>query len=222
MGTSTDQLQDRRTIATTRRRLTPLARARRRARRGVRLLRQLVGLVPDNTHIASSVGGNGRNGAVGSADGHTASGMKSLSATTERVIASTARSKSSSTTHHQAMRLVDSIDGTTPLSDVASLLSSTLSAELTAYVSGVEDHDTIHQLVEGEVTELSPGTEDRLRTAYTIIRLLNTFEAPEVTRSWFVGSSPYLNRVSPARSILNGNLEGALAAAHAFVASGYH
>lgn len=104
--------------------------------------------------------------------------------------------------------------------EAASALIAVLTGRIAAYVVGVKDVKTLHRWTRGEVTDIRPESETKLRTAYEISLLLLRFDAPETVRAWFIGMAPELDDVSPARTIHEGRLQEAIGAARAFAANG--
>jgi hypothetical protein len=103
---------------------------------------------------------------------------------------------------------------------VASELQSLLTRRFTAVVAGVKDGKTVTRWASGETTDIRVESEQRLRTAYEIARLLLQFDSPQTVRAWFIGLNPQLDDVSPIEAIHDGRLKEALSAARAFVAGG--
>ena len=105
--------------------------------------------------------------------------------------------------------------------EIAGLLQELLSRRLTAYISGVDSGKTVARWASGQVTEIrNQETEQRLRTAYEIVRLLLGQDSPQTVRAWFIGLNPQLGDESPAQALHDGDLKEALAAARAFIAGG--
>ena len=110
---------------------------------------------------------------------------------------------------------------TASVREIVVLLVELLSRRLTAYLAGVTSGKTVARWASGEVTEVrDAGTEQRLRTAYEIARLLLTAESPQTVRAWFIGLNPQLEDASPAEAIHAGRFKEALGAARAFLAGG--
>lgn len=115
--------------------------------------------------------------------------------------------------HQEAIRV--------SVQEAATLLQDTLTRRVTAYVAGVADGKTVTRWVTGDVTEIkSQETEQRLRRAYEIARLLLKFDSPNTVRAWFTGMNPHLDDASPAQAIRDGKLREAMTAARSFVAGG--
>lgn len=104
--------------------------------------------------------------------------------------------------------------------DIATELQTLLSRRLTAVIAGVKDGKTVTRWSSGATTEIRYESEQRLRTAYEIARLLLQFDSPHTVRAWFIGLNPQLGDVSPIEAIHDGQLKEAIAAARAFVAGG--
>jgi hypothetical protein len=108
-----------------------------------------------------------------------------------------------------------------PVREVAGVLQEMLSRRLTAYIAGVGDGKTVSRWTTGEVAEIRDhATEQRLRTAYEIARLLLEYDSAQTVKAWFIGLNPQLGDESPAEAIHDGRLKESLAAARAFIAGG--
>jgi hypothetical protein len=103
-------------------------------------------------------------------------------------------------------------------------LRGALGARLVAVIAGVSETRAVHQWADGTRELKSSATEDRLRLAYQIWRLITQRDSDRVAQAWFTGLNPKLDDVSPARLLRDGDLaeEGPrlLAAARAFAATG--
>lgn len=115
--------------------------------------------------------------------------------------------------HREAMR-VSPAEGAAVLRDV-------LTAQLAAYVTGVDATRTVARWAQGETARLRADHATRLRAAYEIVRLLErAHESPGTIQAWFLGMNPVLDDRSPARALHEGDHAGARAAAIAFLAEG--
>jgi hypothetical protein len=101
--------------------------------------------------------------------------------------------------------------------DVARFLQDALGQKLVAYIANVSGPRTVARWVAGD---RRPGTdsEERLRAAFYIFRLLGETESSHIVRAWFAGMNPALGESAPATAIREGRLEDAVAAAKAFIA----
>jgi len=101
--------------------------------------------------------------------------------------------------------------------DVARFLQDALGQKLVAYIANVSGPRTVGHWVAGDRT---PGaeSEERLRAAFYIFRLLGETESSHVVRAWFAGMNPALGESAPATAIREGKLADAVAAAKAFLA----
>jgi hypothetical protein len=105
--------------------------------------------------------------------------------------------------------------------EMAGLLREVLTAELTAYVVGLDDARPVVRWASGESTDLGDeAVEKRLRAAYEVVSLLLMFDAPRTIQAWFTGQEPNLDGSSPAERIREGRFDETLGAATAFVARG--
>jgi hypothetical protein len=105
------------------------------------------------------------------------------------------------------------------IADIAAFLQEVFGQRLVAYMAGVAEERTVGRWASGE-TSPRPASEERLRTAYQIFRLLNTEEGPHTVRAWFVGLNPQLDDESPAAAIREDRARDVLVAARAFLAGG--
>lgn len=101
--------------------------------------------------------------------------------------------------------------------DVARFLQDALGQKFVAYIANVSGPRTVAHWVAGDRT---PGveSEERLRAAFYIFRLLGETESSHVVRAWFAGMNPALGEQAPATAIREGKLMEAVAAAKAFLA----
>jgi hypothetical protein len=103
--------------------------------------------------------------------------------------------------------------------DMAGFLQDALGQKLVAYMTGVEDPKAVGKWGSGQRNP-RPESEERLRAAFQVFRLLTTAESPHTVRAWFVGLNPQLGDESPAAAIREGNLRDVMTAAKAFLAGG--
>jgi hypothetical protein len=103
--------------------------------------------------------------------------------------------------------------------DMARFLQDALGQKLVAYIANVSGARTVARWVAGE---RNPGqdSEERLRAAFYIFRLLSEVEGSHVVRAWFAGLNPLLEDTAPATAIREGRAREAVAAAKAFVSDG--
>jgi hypothetical protein len=110
------------------------------------------------------------------------------------------------------------------LSVVVKELRAALGPRLVALLAGVSETRPVHQWAEGTRTIKSPETEERLRLAYQLLRLITMRDSDRIAQSWFTGLNPKLDDASPARLLRDGDLSEVgpplLAAARAFAATG--
>lgn len=118
--------------------------------------------------------------------------------------------RAESDSHALAMR--------SPTSLIARELEQALGQRLTAVIAGVADAKAVGKWGRGERVP-HPDTEQRLRDAYYVTRLLLDGEAPETVRAWFSGMNPDLDDRAPA--LMLGDDPGrVLQAARSFLAHG--
>jgi hypothetical protein len=105
------------------------------------------------------------------------------------------------------------------IADIVAFLREVFGQKLVAYMAGVSESRTVSRWAAGESPPRA-ASEDRLRHAYYIFRLLNTEESPHTVRAWFVGLNPQLDDESPASAIRDDRPRDVLVAAKAFLAGG--
>jgi hypothetical protein len=90
--------------------------------------------------------------------------------------------------------------------EMAGYLCQHLSEEVTAYLSGLSETETVRAWAEGYV---SPAPEERFRleVAYEAARCLVPDCGDEMTRSWFFGMNPLLQDTAPAYVLRNWSRE---------------
>jgi hypothetical protein len=103
-------------------------------------------------------------------------------------------------------------------------LRGALGARLVAVIAGVVETRAVHQWADGTRELKSSATEDRLRLAYHLWKLITQRDSDRVAQAWFTGLNPKLDDASPARLLRDGDLEEEgprlLAAARAFATTG--
>lgn len=109
-----------------------------------------------------------------------------------------------------------------PLNAIAATLERVLSRRLVAVIVGVKDGKTVARWASGSISEIrDAAVEQRLRTTFQIVQMLmQSSDAPQTIKAWFIGLNPQLDDTSPAEAIREGHLTDALTAARAFVAGG--
>ncbi|GAA1698925.1 MULTISPECIES: hypothetical protein [Dietzia] len=103
------------------------------------------------------------------------------------------------------------------MQDIARFLIDHLGSALTAHIAGV-DRRTVSRWAEGAAARASG--EANLRVAFQVFQLIQTVDAPQTVRAWFMGMNPQLDDVSPAEALADGQHREVMAAARAFVAGG--
>jgi len=103
-------------------------------------------------------------------------------------------------------------------------LRELLGAKLVAYLGGVKETRAVRQWAEGTRKIGNPGDVERLRVAYRAARVVNVRDNTAVVQAWFQGLNPFLDDVSPARLLRDGDVEvegpRVIAAARQFAAVG--
>lgn len=99
-----------------------------------------------------------------------------------------------------------------------------LGPRLVALIAGVSETRAVHQWADGTRELRSATTEQRLRLAYQLWKLIATRESDRVAQAWFSGLNPKLDDASPARLVRDGDPDEVgprlLAAARSFAAAG--
>jgi hypothetical protein len=101
---------------------------------------------------------------------------------------------------------------------VVTYLLGELGERLTAVIAGVGSATMVRGWAAGEQVP-EPATEQRLRVALEVTRLLRQYDSAETVRMWFRGMNPALDDEAPALAIAN-DPEGVRAAARIFVVHG--
>jgi hypothetical protein len=65
----------------------------------------------------------------------------------------------------------------------------------------------VHQWAEGAREVKSSATQDRLRLAYQLWKLITQRDSDRVAQAWFTGLNPTLEDPSPARLLRDGDLD---------------
>ncbi len=113
--------------------------------------------------------------------------------------------------HHDAVR--------TSTSEVAATLQELFGQRLVAFMTGVDDPKAVGRWARRERTPRDQ-TEQRLRDAFQIARLLTMADSADTARAWFIGMNPHFANRAPF-AVLGEEPESAprvLAAAKAFIA----
>jgi hypothetical protein len=91
-------------------------------------------------------------------------------------------------------------------------------------LAGVAETRAVHQWAAGTRKLGSVTTEQRLRLAYQLWKLITTRDSNCVARAWFSALNPKLDDTSPARLVRDGDFDEVgprlLAAARSFAATG--
>lgn len=104
------------------------------------------------------------------------------------------------------------------IAEVTSALQTVLGRRLVALIAGVRDPRLVGEWARGVRTP-PLDSQARLRSAWTVTRLLLQADAPDTIRAWFVGMDPYLDDQPPA-VVLASDPERVLRSAHSFLAEG--
>ncbi len=83
------------------------------------------------------------------------------------------------------------------LAEVAGYLQKHLGQKLTAFLAGVGDPKTVGRWASGRI-QPAFTREVRLRSAYDAARLLVEQIGDETARTWFLGTSSFLDYTAPA------------------------
>jgi hypothetical protein len=108
--------------------------------------------------------------------------------------------------------------------ELVTALRSLLGAKLVAYLGGVKETRAVRQWADGTRKIGKASDVERLRVAYRAARMVNVRDSTPVVQAWFQGLNPFLDDVSPARVLRDGDvdIDGArvIAAARQFAAVG--
>lgn len=106
------------------------------------------------------------------------------------------------------------------IAGVAEYLQRHLGRPVTAYLSGIQDTETVEGWASGTL-QPTPASDVRLRYAYDAARCLVDVYDDETAQSWFLGMNPYLDDDAPAYVLLHGqgpeDWNSVVSAARAFV-----
>jgi hypothetical protein len=108
--------------------------------------------------------------------------------------------------------------------ELVTALRELLGAKLVAYLGGVKETRAVRQWAEGSRKIANPSDVERLRVAYRAARMINVKGSTQVVQAWFQGLNPFLDDVSPARVLRDGDIDAegrrVIAAARQFAAVG--
>ena len=108
--------------------------------------------------------------------------------------------------------------------ELVAALRSLLGAKLVAYIGGVKETRAVRQWAEGSRKIANPSDVERLRVAYRAARMVNLKDNTQVVQAWFQGLNPFLDDVSPARLLRDGDVDAegprVIAAARQYAAVG--
>jgi hypothetical protein len=108
--------------------------------------------------------------------------------------------------------------------ELVAALRSLLGAKLVAYIGGVKETRAVRQWAEGSRKIANPTDVERLRVAYRAARMINLKDNIQIVQTWFQGLNPFLDDVSPARLLRDGDVDTGgprvIAAARQYVAVG--
>jgi hypothetical protein len=105
------------------------------------------------------------------------------------------------------------------VAQITSFLEEVLGRKLVAKLAGVQDPKAVGRWATGERAPRA-SSEERLRIAYQVFRLLLAEESKFTIRAWFIGLNPQLNDESPLLAIQEGRFQEVMVAAKAYVAGG--
>ncbi len=105
-----------------------------------------------------------------------------------------------------------------PIAAVAASLQAVLGQRTTAVIAGVSDAKAVGKWARGERAP-HPKSEQRLRDAYQVARLVGERGDAATVRAWFRGMNPHLGDRAPALVVGERPAE-VLQAARAFLANG--
>lgn len=91
--------------------------------------------------------------------------------------------------------------------ELVTALRDLLGAKLVAYIGGVKETRAVRQWAEGSRKIASASDLERLRVAYRAARTINSKDSIQVVQAWFQGLNPFLDDVSPARLLREGDID---------------
>ena len=110
-----------------------------------------------------------------------------------------------------------------PFSHVVKDVAGLLGPKLVAYIAGIVETRSLQLWADGGKPK-NPDTEQRLRLAAQLAKLVTVRDNPSVAQAWFQGLNPQLDDRSPAKLLREGDVADVgpklLAAARAFVIGG--
>jgi hypothetical protein len=108
--------------------------------------------------------------------------------------------------------------------ELVTALRNLLGAKLVAYIGGVKETRAVRQWADGTRNIANRDDVERLRVAYRAARMINARDSTQVVQAWFQGLNPFLDDVSPARLLRDGDIDTdgprVIAAARQFAAVG--
>lgn len=99
---------------------------------------------------------------------------------------------------------------------IASFLQKTYSQRLTAHVAGIEDPKQVGRWCSGRSAPRYES-EERLRIAYQVFKLIESGENFHIARAWMIGMNPQLDDDSPLQAIADARYKEVMAAARAYL-----
>jgi|SRR6478672_7469507 len=105
------------------------------------------------------------------------------------------------------------------IQQITAYLEEVLGRKLVAKLAGVQDPKAVSRWAAGDRAPRA-ASEERLRVAYQVFRLLLAEESKFTIRAWFIGLNPQLNDESPLLAIRDGRFQEVMVAAKAYVAGG--
>ena len=99
--------------------------------------------------------------------------------------------------HRESLRL--------PIPKIVEQLIEMIGRKLTAYVGGVKDVRAVDRWMNGG--ELYKDSEQRLRFAYQLVRMLAQREDPRIIQAWLIGLNPELGDRVPLRLMREDDLQ---------------
>lgn len=102
------------------------------------------------------------------------------------------------------------------IAGIARFLQETYSQRLTAYVAGIEDPKQVGRWCR-EQSAPRYESEERLRTAYQVFKLIEAGENFHIARAWMIGMNPQLDDDSPLHAIAEARYKDVMAAARAYL-----
>lgn len=99
---------------------------------------------------------------------------------------------------------------------IARFLQETYSQRLTAYIAGIDDPKQVGRWCRDQSAPRYES-EERLRIAYQVFKLIESGENFHIARAWMIGMNPQLDDDSPIKAITDARYKEVMAAARSYL-----